>query len=298
VVAGRANTGQVALLGLGRMGRAFAIRLAREDLSLKAWTRSQPPRETVPGLEITNDIGDAVRDADIVITILTDAAAVSSVLFSSHFIASVQPNTIVIDMGTSGPLAAREHCRLLARHGIDYLDAPVSGGVGAAASAQLTIFVGGDVAVFNRARPLLERLGKPRLLGPVGAGQTAKLANQIIVAVNIAAVAEALRFAERFGLQASELVEALEGGFADSTVLRQHGARMVRRNFEAGGACRLHLKDLRLIEELLEGDVGLLRHTSASLEGFEKLVATGFSEADHSSYFQLYENALRRDTAQ
>jgi 2-hydroxy-3-oxopropionate reductase len=200
-------------------------------------------------------------------------------------------------MGTTGPKAAREHARLLAKRGIDYLDAPVSGGVGGAEAGNLTIFVGGDVAPYERALPLLTSVGRPRRLGASGAGQAAKLVNQIIVAVNIAALAEALRVGERQGLSSTDLIEALQGGFADSTVLRQHGPRMAQRNYEPGGPCRMHLKDLRLVQELLEGDFPLLAHTSRSLQGFEQLVASGYADADHSAYFELYA-ALASDSSE
>jgi 2-hydroxy-3-oxopropionate reductase len=134
-------------------------------------------------------------------------------------------------------------------------------------------------------------------LGASGAGQAAKLVNQIIVAVNIAALAEALRVGERQGLSSTDLIEALQGGFADSTVLRQHGPRMAQRNYEPGGPCRMHLKDLRLVQELLEGDFPLLAHTSRSLQGFEQLVASGYADADHSAYFELYA-ALASDSSE
>jgi 2-hydroxy-3-oxopropionate reductase len=274
---------RVALLGLGLMGKAFADRLAEVQFPVTAWTRSGGA---------LSDAHEAVRDADIVVTILADAAAVTSVLFDSGVAGRIRAGATVIDMGTSGPRAAVDHHERLARCGVHYLDAPVSGGVAAARRGQLTIFVGGDAEAFGRARSFLAQLGQPRLLGGVGSGQMAKLANQMIVAVNIAAVAEAIRFAQIFNLDAAALVEALRGGFADSTVLRHHGPRMVNHEFTPGGPCRLHLKDLRLAKELMGGSLAPFGHTNTCLEGFQRLVNAGFAELDHSAYIKLYEAAL------
>jgi 2-hydroxy-3-oxopropionate reductase len=284
----RANsTADVAVLGLGHMGYAIAVQLVRRGVRVRCWTRSDRPAATSE-LDVKRNPADAIQGADIVLLSLTDAAAIEKVLFESKLVALLLPNTIVVDLGTTGPIAARAHEQMLAERGISYLDAPVSGGVLGAERGDLTLFVGGDPSTFARAAPLLSHLGRPHHVGPVGAGQTVKLVNQIIVAVTIGAVAEGLRFAEWNGLDPAKVTHALQGGFADSAVLRQHGQRMVNRDFTPGGPCRLQLKDLHLIRDMMGGDIARLRHLSASLDGFEQLVETGYREADHSAYFELY----------
>lgn len=282
------STADVAVLGLGCMGSAIAVQLIRRGVRVSCWTRSGRPAGTTSELDIKDNAADAVRRAGTVLLTLTDSAVIEKVLFESKLANLLLPDTIVVDMGTTGPVAARAHEQILAQLGVSYLDAPVSGGVLGAERGDLTIFVGGDSATFARAAPLLSQLGRPHHVGPVGAGQTVKLANQIIVAVTIGAVAEGLRFAEWNGLDTVKVTQALQGGFADSVVLRQHGPRMVNRDFTPRGPCRLHLKDLHLVRDVMSGDMDWLRHMSTSLAGFEQLVETGYSEADHSAYFELY----------
>ena len=289
------SSAEVAVLGLGHMGYAIAVQLVRRGVRVRCWTRSGRPADATSELDVKRNAADAIQGADTVLLSLTDAASIEKVLFESKLAALLLPNTIVVDMGTTGPVAARAHSQILADQGVVYLDAPVSGGVLGAERGDLTIFVGGHPATFERAAPLLSHLGRPHHVGPVGAGQTVKLVNQIIVAVTIGAVAEGLRFAEWNGLDTAKVARALQGGFADSAVLRQHGQRMVNRDFTPGGPCRLHLKDLHLVRDIMGGDTTWLRHMSASLDGFEQLVETGHSEADHSAYFELYpEHPMRK----
>lgn len=279
----------VAFLGLGKMGVPMANATAKAGFRVCAWTRSQQkPDALEASVEFFASPLAAVDGATAVIAMLADGAASNAALFGTGVADKLLPGTIVVDMGTSGTEVASEHRQRFATRGCAYLDAPVSGGVAGAVNASLTIFVGGEVRDFKRVKSILAAMGTPHHLGSVGAGQTAKLANQIIVAVTIAALAEGLTFAETHGLDAASLLEALKGGFADSAVLRQHGPRMAARDFSAGGAMRLHLKDLRLAKGRSSETFGSLWHANKAMDVFEALVAQGLGDTDHSGYVLAY----------
>jgi 2-hydroxy-3-oxopropionate reductase len=280
----------VAVLGLGRMGRPIADNLVMAGFTVRGWNRSALPAGAMaPGVTVTTQASAAVDGADIVLLLLSDRDAIDELLFDHGLVRAIDRGAIVIDMGTSGPEAARSHSAQLQGHGIDYLDAPVSGGVRGAETGSLTILVGGALELFARAMPVLGALGTPHHLGPIGTGQTAKLANQIIVACSIAAVAEGMRFAQAQGLDGAMLVDALAGGFADSPILRQHGRRMAVGDYNPGGAARLHLKDLRLAAELDGAVFAGLTNTAEALARFERLVRDGHAEADHAAYYLTYD---------
>lgn len=279
----------VCLLGLGRMGAPMAATLAAKGLAVRAWTRTQRPEMPCdPRIALLPTAEAAVEGADAVILMLSDGKATEELLFGRKLVQAIGRKTIVIDMATIGPKAACDHAQRLAALGLSYVDAPVSGGVKGAEAGTLTIFAGGTREDFAAASPFLAALGTPHHLGPVGSGQTAKLANQIMVAIYIGAVAEGLHFAEAQGMDASALVGALQGGFADSAILRQHGAKMAVRSFTPGGTCRLHLKDLDLAFDLLAEAQPHLHLGDAVRQRFRALVAAGRSEADHSAYFLTY----------
>lgn len=279
----------VAILGLGRMGRPMAANLAGAGFPTAAWNRSLLPPADVPlGVELAPQAEVAVRGAGVVILALSDEHAIDDLFVTKGLAASLEPGAIVVDMGTTGPAAARRHAALFESHGAAYLDAPVSGGVKGAAARRLAILVGGSPAHFDAVRPVLGALGTPHLLGPVGMGQTAKLANQIIVACSIAAVAEGLYFAEAHGLDRAMLIDALAGGFADSPILRQHGHRMAQGDYEPGGTVRLHRKDLMLAADLDPKTFSRLINASEAVARFERLTGTGRGEADHSAYYLTY----------
>lgn len=281
----------VAVIGLGRMGLPMAVNIAKAGFAVKAWNRSQRAYEELPSnLTISATASAAVSGARVVVLMLSDPPAVESLLFADGLAAHIGKGAIVIDMGTSGPRAAKDHGKRLAGLGVRYLDAPVSGGVLGAVNATLSILVGGDLETFAEARPVLAAMGRPTHLGPAGSGQTAKVANQMIVACYIGAVAEGVRFAEQQGMDAAALVSALEGGFADSAVLRQHGRKMAARSFVPGGTCGLHLKDLRLAADLAGPEFERFVNSNQALRRFERLVQSGHEDSDHSAYYLTYEN--------
>lgn len=236
---------RVALLGVGLMGERMGRRLLAAGHPLAAWNRTRAKADALApdGARVADDPSDAVRGADIVITMLSDGAAVDSVVVEAA--PAMTRDAILVDMSSTAPAEARERAARLAAMGLHHLDAPVSGGTRGAEAGTLAIMVGGEEEAFSRARATLAVLGRPVRVGPAGSGQLAKLANQAIVAVTIGAVAEAVLLARAGGADPDALRDALAGGFADSVVLQQHGARMTARDFEPGGPSALQLKDLR-----------------------------------------------------
>lgn len=269
------------------MGSRYAHRFLAAGFAVTVWNRSMHKAEPLvaAGARPAVSPAAALEEADVIVAALENAPALRETLLSPATLEKVTHRHLVIDTGTVHPGVAREAQALLARHGGRYLDAPVSGGTIGAAQGTLTLLVGGNPDDFERARPVFEVLGTPHLLGPTGAGQIAKLVNQTIVAVTIGAVAEGLFLAEKSGLDSTAVLAALQGGFADSRILREHGGRMIRRDFTPGAANRIFLKDLSAIGSLAH-DTGVgLPLTERTAQAFTHLVAWGLSEHDHSSYF-------------
>lgn len=281
----------VAVIGLGQMGARYAQRFLAAGLDVVVWNRSHQRSTPLAeaGAQIAENPAAAIRGADVVVAALENATAFVESCSSPDALASYRPGQLVIDTSTVHPDSARAAFSALAERGARYLDAPVSGGTRGAAAGTLTILVGGERSDFDRANAILSVLGTPHLLGPTGSGQIAKLANQVIVAVTIGAVAEGLFLARRAGLDIAQLVSVLQGGFADSRILREHGDRMVKSDFSPGAANRVFLKDLNAITELANGLSAELPMTSRALHAYQRLVESGESEADHSSYFKFLE---------
>ncbi|MCO5135695.1 MAG: NAD(P)-dependent oxidoreductase, partial [Phyllobacteriaceae bacterium] len=229
---------------------------------------------------------EAVAAADFVVTMVSNGTAVADLLFSQGVAGAIAPGSIFIDMSSIKPAQARDHAARLSRAGIDCLDAPVSGGTRGAEAATLAIMAGGEQAAFDRARPVLEAMGRPVRVGPAGAGQLAKLANQAIVASTIGVVAEAMLFAELGGADPAALRDALRGGFADSIILQQHGERMTTGNFAPGGRSSIQLKDL---DNVLEEAAGLkleLPLTEQMQQRYRRLVLElDGADTDHSGIY-------------
>ncbi|HEY5783830.1 MAG TPA: NAD(P)-binding domain-containing protein, partial [Microlunatus sp.] len=239
---------RIAFIGLGVMGAPMAANLlvAGHQLSLSRVTAGRHDALLDAGGEAADTAAAAAKDAEVVIVMVPDTPDVEEVLFGTDGVAgSLQPGTLVIDMSSISPNATKDFAARITAAGGRYLDAPVSGGEVGARAGTLSIMVGGTDADFVRAEPLLEVLGaNVSHVGEVGAGQTAKVANQIIVALTIEAVAEALTFAEAAGADPAKVRAALLGGFASSKILELHGDRMITRSFDPGFRIRLHRKDL------------------------------------------------------
>jgi len=275
----------VSVLGLGIMGRPMARRLIGQGFTVRGWNRSPLSDEIAGDIPRVPTVQEAAG-SEICVLMLADTAALDSVLglLEPH----LQPGQLVIDMSSSAPDRSRQHAQRLASRGIGWLDAPVSGGPEGAAAGTLAIMVGGEPTDFGRARPVLEALGGNvvRVGGP-GAGHTAKLVNQVITALVIEAVAEGLTLAEKCGVDPRLLQQALRGGFADSKVLHIHGSRMIAREYCPGGYARLHLKDLRMAEELAARAGVRLPHFNSVIGRYAELVARGEGELDHSAIHKL-----------
>jgi 2-hydroxy-3-oxopropionate reductase len=283
---------QVGFIGLGIMGAPMAAHLRAAGHTVHVFARRRTPAAlTAAGYAPCASAREVAQRAETVITMLPDTPDVAAVLFGPDGVAEgLTPGRLVIDMSTISPIATRDFAARLAERGCDYLDAPVSGGDVGARAASLAIMVGGKAEVFERARPLLALMGKTiTRVGDVGAGQTAKLANQIIVALTIEAVAEALLFASRSGVDPAKVRAALMGGFAGSRILEVHGERMIRRSFDPGFRMELHRKDLDLA---LEGARALqlsLPHTASCAQLMNAAAALGAGALDSAALVQVLE---------
>lgn len=237
----------VALLGIGLMGAPMARRLLGAGFDLTVWSRTRAKAEALggEGARVAGEAAEAVAGADFVVTMLSDGPAVTDVLFGEAGIeAALKPGAILIDMSSIPPATARDHAARLGEKGVAHLDGPVSGGTRGAAAGTLAIMVGGDEAAFESAAPVFAALGRAIRVGPAGAGQLAKLANQVIVGVTIGAVSEALLLAAAGGADPAAVRQAIRGGFAESRVLEEHGRRMIERDFAPGGMVSTQVKDL------------------------------------------------------
>jgi len=290
------NTIQISLLGCGLMGTPMSRRLLSAGYRLTVWNRTRAKADALAdaGAQVADTPAQAVAQADIVITMLEHGGVVEDVLFNPTLpgaATQLRPGTLLIDMSSILPEQAQAHARKLAALGVSALDAPVSGGTLGAEAGSLAIMAGGDDAAFERARPVLEVLGHPVHVGPAGAGQLTKLANQMIVGITIGAVAEALLLAERGGADPAKVRQALRGGFAESRILEVHGQRMVEGDFAKRGSLAIQLKDLRNALHTSAGlhfDAPITQHL-ASL--YEAAAQHGFSDLDQSG---LYRELQRR----
>ncbi|QDZ30738.1 NAD(P)-dependent oxidoreductase [Noviherbaspirillum sp. UKPF54] len=235
---------KVAFLGIGLMGRPMATRLLQAGYSLVAWNRSRSKAEALSALhaDVADSPADAVRDADIVITMLEAGPAVAEVIQLA--MPSLQHGALVIDMSSTRQSEAQAMHTILLERGVAFIDAPVSGGVVGAETGTLAIMAGADKEDFARAEPVLRVMGRPTLVGPPGCGQVAKLCNQLIVGGTLAIVAEALLLAQAGGADPVAVRTAIRGGFAESRILEVHGQRMLERNFMPGGQVKSQTKDL------------------------------------------------------
>jgi 2-hydroxy-3-oxopropionate reductase len=289
----------VGFIGLGIMGRPMATNLIAAGHTLYLASRSGVPAEFTGKATACEHAEAVARAADVIITMVPDTPHVEEALFGPHGVAAgLSSGKLVIDMSSIAPMATREFAQKINALGCDYLDAPVSGGEVGARNAALTIMVGGPEAAFERARPLLEAMGKNiTLVGGNGDGQVCKIANQIIVALNIEAVAEALVFAAKAGADPARVRQALMGGFASSRVLEVHGERMLKRTFAPGFRIELHQKDLSLALSAARSLGVSLPNTSGAMQLFNACVAQGGAGWDHSAIVRALETLAANEIA-
>jgi len=296
------NTGlKLGFVGLGIMGAPMAGHLLKAGNALFVSTRSKVPAELLAaGAVQCASAAEVATQADIIFTMVPDTPDVEKVLFGENGIASgISKGKVVVDMSSISPIATKEFAKKLNGMGCDYLDAPVSGGQVGAQNATLSIMVGGDDKVFARIKPIFELMGKNiNLVGGNGDGQTAKVANQIIFALNIEAVGEALLFAAKAGADPEKVRQALMGGFASSKILEVHGERMVKRTFNPGFRIELHQKDLNLALNSARALGVSLPNTATAQELFNSCSAHGGKAWDHSAMVRALEKLANFEIGQ
>ncbi|MDP9051500.1 MAG: 2-hydroxy-3-oxopropionate reductase [Acidobacteriota bacterium] len=284
--------GTVGFIGLGTMGSPMAANLQAAGHQLFVHSRTSVPDSLLAGGAKACPCGKEVaQNAEIIIVMVPDTPDVEEVLFGIEGVSEgLSPGKVVVDMSSISPVATKQFAERIGKLGADYLDAPVSGGEVGAKAASLTIMVGGSQPVFDRVKPLFELMGKNiTLVGGNGDGQTCKVANQIIVALTIEAVAEALLFASKAGADPAKVRQALMGGFASSRILEVHGERMIKRTFEPGFRIELHQKDLHIALSTAR-QIGLsLPNTATCQELFNSCVAQGGKDWDHCAMVRALE---------
>ncbi len=284
---------QIGFIGLGLMGRPMALHLAKAGHTLHLWARRAASLEPFCDVEarMHDSPAEVAEHAEIVFTIVADAPDVKALALGEAGLAEgARAGLIVVDMSTINPNAAREIGASLAEKGIEFVDAPVSGGEVGAINAALTIMVGAKPEVFEKVKPLFEKMGKSvTLIGDIGAGQVAKACNQILTGVGVVAVAEAFNFAARNGVDVAKVREALLGGFAYSRILENHGQRMLDRNFKPGFKAWMHQKDLRIVMEEAHRLGLMLPAAAATAQLFNAIVGSGMGEDDSVAALKLLE---------
>jgi 2-hydroxy-3-oxopropionate reductase len=277
---------KIGFIGLGIMGRPMAINLHKGQHTLVVHDRATLADDIRDAAEVVSDSTTVAQKSDVIIVMVPDTPDVEDVLFAPKGVAAgLSKGKLVIDMSSISPIATKEFAKKINALGCDYLDAPVSGGEVGAKQASLTIMVGGPEAAFARAKPLFELMGKniTHVGNANGDGQTCKVANQIIVALNIQACAEALVFAARAGADPAKVRQALMGGFAASRILEVHAERMLNGTFNPGFRIRLHQKDLNLALSAAKELNLSLPNTAIAQQMFSSCAAHGGADLDHSA---------------
>ena len=288
----------IGFIGLGIMGKPMALNLLKGGHTLFLHSRSGVPSElTAAGGNACASAKDVAQKSDVIITMLPDTPDVEKVLFGANGVGDgLGKGKIVVDMSSISPIETKKYAKRINELGCEYVDAPVSGGEVGAKNAALTIMVGGTEAAFSKVKPLFELMGKNiTLVGGNGDGQTTKVANQIIVALNIEAVGEALLFAAKAGADPAKVRQALMGGFAASRILEVHGERMIKRTFEPGFRIELHQKDLSLALSGARAMGMSLPNTATAQELFNTCVAHGGAKWDHSALVRALEKMANHE---
>ncbi|WP_295988681.1 2-hydroxy-3-oxopropionate reductase [uncultured Variovorax sp.] len=293
---------KIGFIGLGIMGAPMAGHLLEAGYQLFVNTHGNTPEPFVSKATICASAAEVTRQSDVVFIIVPDTPDVEKVLFGAPGAEGVAAGLkgasgkIVVDCSSIDPIATKDFARRITALGASYIDAPVSGGEVGAKAASLTIMCGGEEGTFERVKPLLDRMGKNvTLVGGAGDGQVCKVANQIIVALNIAAVGEALVFASKAGADPAKVRQALMGGFASSRILEVHGERMIKRTFAPGFRIGLHQKDLNLAMQSARSLGVSLPQTAGAAQLMNACAALGYGQLDHSALVRALE-ALAQHT--
>jgi 2-hydroxy-3-oxopropionate reductase len=284
---------KVGFIGLGIMGRAMALNLIKGGHELTVWARRAESMQPLLDAGATGAASPAelARGVDVAISMVADAPDVVQVMLGENGVAAAhKPGLVAVDMSTIMPAAARDIAARLHENGVDFLDAPVSGGEVGAIAGTLSIMVGGSEAAFARAKPAFECMGRNIVhIGDSGAGQVAKAANQIVTGAGVLTVAEALNFAAKNGVDPARVREALLGGFAYSKILENHGQRMLDRNFKPGFKSWMHQKDMNIVMQSAH-ELGLcLPVSAATAQMYNAMVGAGLGEEDSIAVLKLLE---------
>jgi len=289
-------TRKIAFLGTGLMGAPMAHRLLDAGFHVSVWNRDASKAKVLVqyGAILSSSPAEAVVNADIVFTMLSDGKAVGAVLFEGGVAEALKAGSVVIDTSSISPPIAREHAERLKAIGVRHIDCPVSGGTVGAEAGTLALMAGGDATLVEDLADVFAPLGRVTHVGPSGAGQICKLANQQIVAVTIGAVAEAMMLVEAGGADRGKFRDAIRGGFAESRILELHGKRMIDRAFQPGGPSRLQLKDLDAVAAMAESLSLKLPLTEVVRDEFRAFIEDGFGETDHSALLMHLEKKNNR----
>jgi 2-hydroxy-3-oxopropionate reductase len=290
---------KIGFIGLGIMGAPMAGHLLDAGHQLFVNTQGPVPELFVAKATVCASAAEVTRQADIVFIMVPDTPDVEKVLFGENGVAgALTKGKTVVDCSSIDPIATKGFAQRIVELGCGYVDAPVSGGEVGAKAASLTIMCGGDEGAFGRVRPLLEKMGKNvTLVGAAGDGQVCKVANQIIVALNIAAVGEALVFASKAGADPAKVRQALMGGFASSRILEVHGERMIKRTFAPGFRIALHQKDLNLAMQSARSLGVALPQTAGAAQLMNACAALGHGQSDHSALVKALEALAQHPVA-
>jgi 2-hydroxy-3-oxopropionate reductase len=285
----------IAFVGTGLMGLPMVKNLAKSNYKIKAFNRTLSKMNELTifkNIKISNSLEDAIKNSEVVITMLPDDDSVKKVIDEILEKKLLKSNSIFIDMSSTKYESAKLFYNNLKNSNIYFIDAPVSGGPEGAKSASLAIMAGGDLAIFERVKNILNFMGNSTLVGPSGSGQVAKLCNQIIVGVTIGAVAEAIILCEKVGANPENFIKAVAGGFADSKILQNHGSRMIKKDFAPRGKSVTHLKDMDNILKCAKDSNVSLPISKLIQSMYQNIVDRGDGNDDHSS---LYKEILQQN---
>lgn len=272
------NMPRVLWIGMGAMGIPMAQRIAEHEYIVTRWNRS--PMHDTSVIAGFDTLAARIADHDIIITMVTDATAVATIL--THITPHLRHGQLIIDCSSADPAQSAIHAHELAAQGVDWVDAPVSGGPEGANAGTLAIMAGGSDDAIARAIPILTCCGRVTHVGAAGAGHTCKIINQVIVGLTLETLAEALTLAEHHGLDIAAVQRALTGGFADSKLLQIHGTRMRNREYIPGGKVSLQLKDLRMAQGIAEAHQLTLPFLETAIDRYTQIIDAGKADADHS----------------